>query len=76
MVLDIANVLKMPIVIFSSLENFLTIPILPRQQLHDMPPLFESFNVAGCGHYDYVCRENYLSQPGEKIGEEIKKEGN
>lgn len=38
-----------------------------------MPSLFISFNAAGCGHYDYVCRENYLSEPEEKIGEEIKK---
>ena len=68
-----ANVLKIPIVIFSSLENFLTIPILPRQQLHGMPLLFISFNAAGCGHYDYVCQENYLLEPEEKIGEEIKK---
>ena len=57
MVLAMANVLKIPIVIFSSLENFPTIPILPCQQLHGMPSLFLSFNAAGCGHYDYVCRE-------------------
>ena len=73
MVLAMANVLKMPIVIFSSLENFPTIPILPRQQLHGLLSLFISFNAAGCGHYDYVCRENYLSEAEEKIGEEIKK---
>ena len=73
MVLVMANVLKTPTVIFSSLENFPTIPILPRQQLHGMPSLFISFNAAGCGHYDYVCRENYLLEPEEKIGEEIKK---
>ena len=73
MVLAMANVLKIPIVIFSSLENFPTIPILPCQQLHGMPSLFISFNAAGCGHYDYVCRENYLLEPEEKIGEEIKK---
>lgn len=73
MVLAMANVSKMPIVIFSSLENFPTIPILPRQQLHGMPSLFISFNAAGCGYYDYVCRENYLSEPEEKIGEEVKK---
>ena len=41
-----------------------------------MPSLFISFNAAGCGHYDYVCRENYLSEPEEKIGEEIKKKKN
>ena len=73
MVLAMANVLKMPVVIFSSLENFPTIPILPRQQLHGLLSLFLSFNAAGCGHYNYVCRENYLSEAEEKIGEEIKK---
>ena len=73
MVLAMANVLKMPIVIFSSLENFPIIPIQLRQQLHGMPSLFISFDTAGCGHYYYVCRENYLSGPEEKMGEEIKK---
>ncbi|PFX27165.1 hypothetical protein AWC38_SpisGene8116 [Stylophora pistillata] len=73
MVLPAANFLKSPIVIFLSLENFPTIPILPRQQSHGMPSLFISFNASGCGHYDYVCRENCLSEPEEKIGEEIKK---
>ena len=57
MILAMANVLKMPIVIFSSLENYPTIPILPRGQLNDMPTLFVSFNAAGCGHYDYVHTE-------------------
>lgn len=57
MVLAMANVLKMPIVIFSSLENYPTIPILPRGQLNDMPTLFVSFNAAGCGRYDYVHTE-------------------
>ena len=37
MVLAMANVLKMPIVIFPSLENFPTIPILPCEQLNGMP---------------------------------------
>lgn len=63
MVLAMANVLKMPIVIFSSLENYPTIPILPRRQLNDMPTLFVSFNAAGCGHYDYVFMENVQSMP-------------
>ena len=61
MVLAMTNFLKMPIGIFSSLENFPTIPILPRQQLHYMPPLFILFNAASCEHYDYVCRETELS---------------
>lgn len=61
MVLAMANVLKMPTVIFSSLENFPTVPILPRQQLHDLPALFILFNAAGCGDYDYVCPETELS---------------
>ena len=61
MVLALANVLKIPIVIFSSLENYPTIPVLPRQQLNDMPTLFISFNTAGCGHYDYVYMESIQS---------------
>lgn len=57
MVLAMSNVLKMPIVIFSSLENFPTIPVLPREQLSGTPPLFVSYNAAGCGHYDFVKME-------------------
>ena len=57
MVLAMANVLKMPIVIFSLLENYPTIPILPHGQLNDMPTLLVSFNAAGCGHYGYVHTE-------------------
>ena len=63
MVLAMANVLKMPIVIFSSLENYPTIPILPCQHLNGMPMLFVSFNSAGCGHYDYVYMEDVQSEP-------------
>ena len=74
MVLAMANVLKMPIVIFSLLENYPTIPILPRQQLSDMPTLFVSFNAAGCGHYDYVCMENVQSEPEKKLSEGTNKE--
>lgn len=73
MVLAMANVLKMPIVIFSSLENYPTIPILPRQQLNGMPPFFLSFNAAGCGHYDFVCMENVQLVPEKQQGKERNK---
>lgn len=66
MALAMANVLKMPIKIFSSWENYPIITIPPRQQLDGMPRLLLSFNAAGIGHYDYVCRENDLSEPEEK----------
>ena len=72
MILAMANVLKMPIVIFSSLENYPTIPILPRQQLSGMSMLFVSFNAPGCGHYDYVYMENVQSVPESHQGKETK----
>lgn len=78
MVLALANVLKMPIVIFSSLENYPTIPVPPRQQLNDMPTLFVSFNAAGCGHYDYVYMESIQSvqetQQGNEKAEEKRRD--
>ena len=57
MVLAMANVLKMPIVIFSSLEHYPTIPILPRRQLNDMPTLFVSFNAAFDSNSDPIFKE-------------------
>ena len=71
MVNAMANVLKTSIEIFSSMEDYPVIPIAPRQQLHGMPQLLLSFNAAG-SHYDYVCRENDLSEPEEKTSEEKK----
>ena len=67
MVLAMANVLKMPIVIFSSLEIFPTIPILPCKQLNGMPTLFVSFNASGCGNYHYACL-------GDKKSEQLENE--
>ena len=78
MVLAMANVLKMPIVIFSSLENFPTIPILPCKQLNGMPPtLFVSFNASGCGHYDYAClgdKESEQLENKKQSGKKVNKE--
>ena len=71
MVRAMANVLKTSIEIFSSMKDYPVIPIAPRQQLHGMPQLLLSFNEAGM-HYDYVCRENDLSEPEEKTSEEKK----
>ena len=54
MTLAMSNVLRMPIIIFSSLENYPVIPVLPRHQLKNITPLYICFNGAGCGHYDFV----------------------
>ena len=49
-----SNLLKMSIVVFSSLENFPVIPIFPDNLVSGASQLFLAFNSSGSGHYDYV----------------------
>lgn len=58
MVLAMSNLLKLPVVVFSSLENYPVIPVLPESQLKGNRPLYVSFNSLGCGHYDFVKPED------------------
>ena len=52
MPLALSNVLQLPIVIFTSIENFPVIAISPRQQLPEVQPLYLAYTQQGPGHYD------------------------
>lgn len=56
MILAMSNLLKFPIVVFSSLENYPLVPVFPENQLSNVRPLYMSYNSAGCGHYDFVLK--------------------
>jgi hypothetical protein len=71
MTLGMSNMLKMPIIIFSSLENYPVIPVLPRHQLKNITPLYVCFNGAGCGHYDSVKLKLLDSSVQESVQEII-----
>ena len=54
MVMALANVLKVNIVLFTSMEQMPVIPIIPRDALLTPDPIYVAFNHGGCGHYDAV----------------------
>lgn len=53
MPLAMANALKLPIVIFTEMENMPVLPITPRETIKCMP-IFLTFDQSGPGHYDAV----------------------
>ena len=54
MVMALANVLKINIVLFTSMEQMPVIPIIPRDTLLTPEPIYVAFNHSDCGHYDAV----------------------
>lgn len=52
MPLALSNVLHLPIVIFTSIENFPVIAISQRHQLPEVQPLYLAYTQQGPGHYD------------------------
>ena len=55
MVMALANVLKINIVLFTSMEQIPVMPIIPRDTLLTSEPIYVAFNHSGCGHYDTVA---------------------
>ena len=55
MPLAMANVLKIPIVVMTQMDNFPIIPIAPRENLQTLP-VFVAFDHTGAGHYDAVMQ--------------------
>ena len=52
MPLALANVLRLPTILFTSIENFPVVVVSPRQQVPDAQPLFLAYQQQGPGHYD------------------------
>jgi len=55
MPLAMANVLGLPIVVFTQMENLPVLPISPRECIQCMP-IFLAFDQSGVGHYDAVTQ--------------------
>ena len=53
MPLAMANLLKIPIVVMTQMENLPVLPVTPRESLQCLP-IFVAFDHSGAGHYDAV----------------------
>ena len=69
MVVGIANVLKINLVLFTSMQRMGTIPIVPRGKALISYPLYLAFNHSGCGHHDAVVESVYASNTEEMVQE-------
>ena len=54
LILAISNVLKLPIIVFTTISNFQLLPIFPRDPINYEEMLPVAFNDFGPGHYDAV----------------------
>jgi hypothetical protein len=54
MTVGLTNVLRINLVLFTSMEKIKTIPIVPREKVLCNDALYLAFNNYGCGHYDAV----------------------
>ena len=59
MPLAMANVLCLPIVVMTQMENLPVLPITPRDCVQCMP-IFISFDQSSAGHYDAVTQITHL----------------
>ena len=56
MAVGLANVLRINLVLFTSMEKMKTIPIVPREKVLCNGAIYLAFNNSGCGHYDAVVK--------------------
>ena len=71
MPLAMANALKLPIVIFTEMENMPVLPITPRETIKCMP-IFLTFDQSGPGHYDAVEMPlSKCTQPSKDIPKKV-----
>ena len=65
MSLALANVLNLPVVLFTSIENFPVVVVNPRKQLPNTTPLYLAYRQQGTGHYDIAefQETTSISQP-------------
>lgn len=54
MVVGLANVLRINVVLFTSMQRMETISIVSRGKVLITCPIYLAFNHSGCGHYDAV----------------------
>ena len=63
--LSLTNVLKLPIVVFSSIDSYPVIPLVSRSSPLTVVPIHVAFNQSGKGHYDPVFAAK--TQPCQEI---------
>lgn len=51
----LANILKCPIVVFTSIDTYPIIPLIPRESPLSVIPIYVAFNQTGKGHYNALC---------------------
>lgn len=57
--LALANILQVPLVIISFIENFPAIPIIPRETPLTDIPLYMAYQRVGAGHYDATIEAHH-----------------
>lgn len=72
--LALCNALKIPIVIYSSINSYPIIPLIPRENPLSNVPIYVAFNQSGKGHYDAVTAVNSQSSFSEKKKEDKEKQ--
>ncbi|KAJ7353725.1 hypothetical protein OS493_032595 [Desmophyllum pertusum] len=70
MPLAMANALKLPIVVFTQMENLPVLPITPRETIKCMPILV-AFDQSGPGHYDAVEMSSSKSMPPSQESDKL-----
>ena len=55
--LAMSNILQMPMVIFTSMENYPVTHVIPRGRVLSEVPLYLSYDHSGSGHYNLVVEE-------------------
>ena len=63
--LSLTNVFKSPIAVFSSIDSYSVIPLVPRSPPLTVVPIHVPFNQSGKGHYDPVFAAK--TQPSQEI---------
>ena len=63
MVMTIANIIRLPLLLFTNVENMPILVITPSLSIAETPlPLYLVYNATGPGHYDYAVPEESLQE--------------
>ncbi|XP_032232654.2 uncharacterized protein LOC116615103 [Nematostella vectensis] len=65
MVPGMANILKMPIVLLSQMQNFPVVPVSPTKGTVISTPLYLAFDQSGLGHYDAIAMRSEQPETDE-----------
>ena len=69
--LALANILQVPLVIISSIENFPVIPVIPRETPLSNVPLYIAYQRVGSGHYDATIEAQHETSLGPLVASAV-----